>query len=169
MFYTIACQTHIVLFKMQIHLKKEENDETALAESYFIKKWDNLYCELNAKEKKVNRKLSFVFAFLNLLKYSVYVLAIILAAVYLFDGSIDLGMFSLITGMLGTTHSTIEVIVSKSGDIAGSLRYAKDYYYFLNQSDDMVKSKNKFECGIGWKICAFHIQNPTETLFVILI
>lgn len=129
--------------------------KTALAESYFIKKWDNLYCEINAKEKKVNRKLSFVFAFLNILKYAVYVIAIILAAVYLFDGSIDLGMFALITGMLGTTHATIEVVVSKSGDIAGSLRYAKDYYNFLNKSDDMVKSKNKFEYGIRLEDVSF--------------
>lgn len=142
----------------------EKETKTTLAAPYFLNKWHNLYLEINKAEMKVNRKLSFIFACLNILKYSIYVLAIIISAFYLFDGSIDVGMFALITGMLGTTHATIEILVSKSGDVAGTLRYAKDYFSFINMSDDIIKEKNKFKYTIKLDNVCFMYPNSNKSV-----
>lgn len=128
---------------------------TLRASSFFLNKWDSLYCEICREEKKVNGKLSIVFTLMNLMKYSIYIFAIFIAAMYLFDGSIDVGMFVLITGMLGTTHATIEVVVSRSGDIAGSLKYANDYFMFLDKSEDMEIEKELFNTDIELKDVCF--------------
>lgn len=132
---------------------------TLRAAPFFWKKWDSLYCELRNEEKKVNRKLSIVFLLMNLFKYSIYILAISIAAKYLFEGSIDVGMFALITGMLGTTHATIEVVVSRSGDIAGSLKYANDYFVFLDKSGDIEINKEVFRTAIELKDVCFSYPN----------
>lgn len=132
---------------------------TLRAAPFFWEKWDSLYCEIRSEEKKVNRKLSIVFLLMNLIKYSIYILAILIAAMYLFDGSIDIGMFALITGMLGTTHATIEVVVSRSGDIAGSLKYANDYFVFLDKSGDIEPDKELFNTGIELKDVCFSYPN----------
>ncbi|MCL2311271.1 MAG: ABC transporter ATP-binding protein/permease [Firmicutes bacterium] len=128
---------------------------TLRAAPFFWNKWDKLYCEIRSEEKKVNKKLSIVFLLMNLIKYSIYILAISIAAMYLFDGSIDIGMFALITGMLGTTHATIEVVVSRSGDIAGSLKYAHDYFVFLDKSGDIETNKESFNTNIELKDVCF--------------
>lgn len=140
----------------------QKETKTLLAASYFSEKWDTLYREINEEEKRVNKKHSIIFSLMNLLKYSIYIIAIITAAVYLYDGSIDVGMFALITGMLGTTHATIEVVVSRSGDIAGSLRYANDYFYFLDKSDDIADEKNRFEHEIELNGVSFSYPNSDK-------
>lgn len=128
---------------------------TLCAAPFFWKKWESLYCEIRSEEKTINRKLSIVFLLMNLIKYSIYILAISIAAVYLFDGSIDIGMFALMMGMLGTTHETIEVVVSRSGDIAGSLKYANDYFVFLDKSGDVKADKEVFNTDIELKDVCF--------------
>lgn len=139
--------------------------KTTLAISYFQQKWDDLYREINMSEMLVNRKLSFIFACLNLLKYSIYIFAIAISAIYLFDGSIDVGMFALVTGALGTTHATIEIVVSKTGDVAGTLRYAKDYFDFINMSYDTINEKNKFKCAIKLdKVCFAYPKSKKNVL-----
>ncbi|MCM1244752.1 MAG: ABC transporter ATP-binding protein/permease [Roseburia sp.] len=136
--------------------------KTLLAVPYFSEKWDILYRKINREEKKVNKKSSLLFALMNLLKYSIYIIAIIIAAMYLFDGSIDIGTFALIASMLGTTHATIEVAVSKSGDIVGSLRHAKDYFSFLDKSDDVLNEKNQFESLIKLDHVSFSYPNSDK-------
>lgn len=136
--------------------------KTLLAMPYFTKKWSKLYSEINNEEKKINKKHSLIFAILNLLKYLIYIIAIVLVAKYLFDGSIDIGMFALIAGMLGTTHATIEVVFSRSGDIAGSLRYAKDYFSFLDKSDDVLNDKVKFNSSIRLKDVWYSYPNSDK-------
>lgn len=132
---------------------------TLRATSFFLKKWDSLYREILKEEKKVNRKLSIVFTLMNLIKYSIYIFAIVIAAMYLFDGSIDVGMFALITSMLGTTHATIEVVVSRSGDIAGSLKYANDFFMFLDKTEDMETEKELSNTDIELKDVCFSYPN----------
>ena len=132
---------------------------TLRAVPFFWKKWDGLYCDICSEEKKVNKKLVVVFLAMNLMKYSVYILAIYIAAIYLFDGSIDIGMFALITGMLGTTHATIEVVVSRSGDIAGSLKYANDYFMFLDKPVDIETDKVLFDTDVELKDVCFSYPN----------
>lgn len=138
---------------------------TLRATTFFLKKWDLLSCEIREEEKKVNRKLSVVFVFMNLIKYSIYIFAISVAAMYLFDGSIDIGMFALITGMLGTTHATIEVVVSRSGDVAGNLKYAGDYFGFLDKSEDMETKKERFDTKIELNdVCFFYYNSDNPAI-----
>ena len=47
--------------------------------------------------------------------------------------------------MLGTTHATIEVVVSKTGDVSWNLRQIKDYFLFLEKSDDVISAPKQFE------------------------
>lgn len=136
--------------------------KTLLAVSYFLRKWDDIYRKINLEEKNVNKKSSLIFLLMNLLKYSIYIIAIIVAAMYMYDGSIDIGTFALIASMLGTTHATIEVVVSKSGDIAGSLRHAKDYFSFLNKSDDVSNEKSRFEYLIELNNVSFSYPNSNK-------
>jgi ATP-binding cassette subfamily B protein len=133
--------------------------KTMLATTYFTKKWNDLYCKINFEEKKINRKHSIIFSLLNILKYLIYIIAIIVAAIYLFDGSIDVGMFALIAGMSGTTHATIEVLVVRSGDVAGSLSYANDYFSFLNKSDDISNDKIRFDYSLTLNNVCFSYPN----------
>lgn len=133
--------------------------KTLRAVPFFLEKWDSIYCEIISEEKKVNRKHSMVFLLMNLIKYTVYIVAISIAAMYLFDGSIDIGMFALITGMLGTTHATIEVVVSRSGGIAESLKYANDYFVFLDKSGDIKVDKEVFNTDIELKDVCFSYPN----------
>ena len=135
---------------------------TLRATPFFLKKWDSLYREILSEEKKVNRKLSIVFLSMNLIKYCIYVLAISVAAKYLFENSIDIGMFALITGMLGTTHATIEVVVSRSSDIAESLNYANDYFTFLDKSGNMETDKELFNSEIELKDVCFTYPNAEK-------
>lgn len=135
---------------------------TLRATQFFWKKWDILYCEIIDEEKKVNRKLSIVFLLMNLIKYSIYILAIIIATIYLFNGSIDIGMFALITGMLGTTHATIEVVVSRGGDLGGILKYSNDYFMFLDKSGDIETNKELFDTDIELKDVCFSYPNSSK-------
>lgn len=135
---------------------------TLRATSYFWDKWDSLYCEIHNEEKKINGKISMMFLLMNLIKYSIYMIAIAIAAGYLFEGSIDIGMFTLITGMLGTTHATIEVVVSRSGDIAGSLKYANDFFMFLDKTGDVETDKEVFDIAIELKDVCFSYPNAVK-------
>lgn len=135
---------------------------TLRATQFFWEKWDTLYCEIIDEEKRVNGKLSIVFLLMNLIKYSIYILAIIIAAIYLFNGSIDIGMFALITGMLGTTHATIEIVVSRSGDLGGILKYANDYFMFLDKSGDIETNKELFDTAIELKDVCFSYPNSSN-------
>lgn len=135
---------------------------TLQAIPFFASKWDDLRCEINKEEKHVNGKHCVIFSFLNLLKFSIYFVAILVSAIYLFDGSIDVGTFALITGMLGTTHATIEVVVSRSSDIAGSLRYANDYFNFLNIPDEVSQERPTFSQSMELRNVSFTYPNSKE-------
>lgn len=122
----------------------EKETRTLLAASFFERKWKNLYGEIIKEEKKVNLKICIVYIFLNIMKAAMYLGAILLVACFLFEGTIDIGTFALIIGMLGTTHATIEVFVSRGSDIGGVSKYIKDYFGFLNRSEDMETKRESF-------------------------
>lgn len=143
-------------------LKKET--KTLLATSFFFKKWDYLYCKINKEEARVNRKISIVFTLMNVLKYSIYVIAIIIATAYMCNGSIDVGTFALIASMLGTTHATIEVVVSKTGDVSWNLRQIKDYFLFLEKSDDVISAPKQFERFIELNNVSFVYPNSNNNV-----
>lgn len=64
--------------------------------------------------------------------------------------------------MLGTTHATIEVVVSKSGDIAVSLCSAKDYFSLLNKSSDILEDRNEFIRSVELNNICFSYPNSNE-------
>ncbi len=147
-------------YYMSCILRKET--KTLQAVNWFIEKWRKVYGEIEREERKVNRKLCWVFLFLNLLKYTVYIVGVGLAVLYLFEGAIDVGMFALIIGMMGTSHATMEVVVEKGSDIPGSLRYAKDYFAFLDKPNDISDQKICFGHSIELKHVSFAYPNSSQ-------
>ena len=117
------------------------------AASYFYDKWTHAYNLINDEETKTNKKITVIFLCMNILKYGVYICAVLIAAYYLYKGLIDVGTFVLLTGMLGTAHATIEIMVIRGGDINESLYYAHDYFSFLDKADNAAGVGNKSEAG----------------------
>ena len=117
------------------------------AASYFYDKWTHAYNLINDEETKTNKKITVIFLCMNILKYGVYICAVLIAAYYLYKGLIDVGTFVLLTGMLGTAHATIEIMVIRGGDINESLYYAHDYFSFLDKADNAAGVDNKSESG----------------------
>ena len=117
------------------------------AASYFYDKWTHAYNLINDEETKTNKKITVIFLCMNILKYGVYICAVLIAAYYLYKGLIDVGTFVLLTGMLGTAHATIEIMVIRGGDINESLYYAHDYFNFLDKADNAAGAGNKSEAG----------------------
>ena len=117
------------------------------AASYFYDKWTHAYNLINDEETKTNKKITVIFLCMNILKYGVYICAVLIAAYYLYKGLIDVGTFVLLTGMLGTAHATIEIMVIRGGDINESLYYAHDYFSFLDKADNAAGVDNKSEAG----------------------
>ena len=117
------------------------------AASYFYDKWTHAYNLINDEETKTNKKITVIFLCMNILKYGVYICAVLIAAYYLYKGLIDVGTFVLLTGMLGTAHATIEIMVIRGGDINESLYYARDYFNFLDKADNAAGAGNKSEAG----------------------
>ena len=115
------------------------------AASYFYDKWTHAYNLINDEETKTNKKITVIFLCMNILKYGVYICAVLIAAYYLYKGLIDVGTFVLLTGMLGTAHATIEIMVIRGGDINESLYYAHDYFSFLDKADNASSAVNKSE------------------------
>ena len=115
------------------------------AASYFYDKWTHAYNLINDEETKTNKKITVIFLCMNILKYGVYICAVLIAAYYLYKGLIDVGTFVLLTGMLGTAHATIEIMVIRGGDINESLYYAHDYFNFLDKADNTAGAGNKSE------------------------
>lgn len=143
---------------------RAKETKTLLADVYFGKKWEKLYSEINDEEGRMNKKQCLIFSGLNILKYSIYIFAIAVATFYLFERAIDVGMFALITGMLGTTHATIEVIVVRSGDISGSLGYARDYFAFLDKPDDILEKKVVFNESVTLNNVSFFYPGSDKTV-----
>lgn len=117
------------------------------AASYFYDKWTHAYNLINDEETKTNKKITVIFLCMNILKYGVYICAVLIAAYYLYKGLIDVGTFVLLTGMLGTAHATIEIMVIRGGDINESLYYAHDYFSFLDKANNAAGVDNKSEAG----------------------
>ena len=115
------------------------------AASYFYDKWTHAYNLINDEETKTNKKITVIFLCMNILKYGVYICAVLIAAYYLYKGLIDVGTFVLLTGMLETAHATIEIMVIRGGDINESLYYAHDYFNFLDKADNTAGAGNKSE------------------------
>jgi len=113
------------------------------AASYFYDKWTHAYNLINDEETKTNKKITVIFLCMNILKYGVYICAVLIAAYYLYKGLIDVGTFVLLTGMLGTAHATIEIMVIRGGDINESLYYAHDYFNFLDKADNAAGAGKK--------------------------
>lgn len=127
-----------------IHRNFCKETRTLNISTYLRNEWEKRYLSTMKEELFVNYKNCIVYIIMNILKNLIYIVTLLVSIYGLYSENINTGMFILLTSMITTAHSTIEVVFARGGDMANSIKYMGDYLKVLNLNNEYKKEKTPF-------------------------